>query len=127
MNKVIISGNVTKDGELAFTQNSGKAILKFCVAVARGFKKEDGVDWVNCVLFEKRAENLSPYLVKGQRVLLDGSLRINSYEKDGTRKTFTEVIVSNLELIGSKKGTKSEPSGEYEDMTPLPDDSEVPF
>ena len=52
MNKVIITGNLTKDSELRFTAGSGVAITKFTLAVQKR-KKEDGADFINCVWFGK--------------------------------------------------------------------------
>ena len=124
MNKIILSGNLGRDGELKYAAGSGKAVLNFSIGVARGFKKEDGTDWVNCVVFDKRAESLAEYLVKGQRVLVEGQLRINSYtDKEGNKKIAPSVNVSNVELIGAK-GEKKE-SHQDEDMQFI--EGEPPF
>ena len=125
MNKVIFTGNLGKDAILKFVPNSGKAILEFSVGVARGFKREDGTDWFNCALFGERAEKISPFLMKGTKVLIEGALRINSYEKDGVKKYSTQILVNNLEFL-SKKEAASGPG--YKEVSEDDDDSgEIPF
>ena len=128
MNKIIISGNLGRDSELTFIPNSGKGVLKFSIGVARGFKKEDGTDWVNCTLFGDRAEKLSSYLIKGTKVLVEGALRINSYEKNGEKKHSTEVLVNNVEFIGGKNDSvdHKETPKEIDDLQQV-DDSDIPF
>ena len=115
MNKFMFSGNLGKDADLTFIAGSGKAILKFSVGVARGFKREDGTDWFNCALFGDRAEKLSPYLVKGTKVIVEGTVRNNSYEKDGIKKYSTEVLVGNVEMLGSKNESSTEYQGHETD------------
>jgi len=116
-------------------------LLKFSVGVARGFKREDGTDWINCSLFGERAEKLAPYLIKGTKVLVEGVIRINLYEKDGAKKSFTEVLVNNVEFIGGKsdstheqpnnKGTDTGKKTHSEGFTPVGsneiDDGEIPW
>jgi len=133
MNKFIFSGNLGRDSELAYVAGSGKPILKFSVATARGFKKEDGTDWFNCALFGDRAEKLASYLIKGTKVLIEGAVRLNTYEKDGVKKYSTEVMVSNVEFIGKKEGANNTESNNQSSnsfsnsgVTPL-DDGETPF
>ena len=104
MNKVIISGNITKDAELRYLPGGDKATLKFCVAVSRGFKREDGTDFINCTLWGKRAESLAAYIVKGTFVEVTGALRIN--KKDD--KYYTEIRVDDIELVSKGKGAGDE-------------------
>lgn len=126
MNKIIFTGNLGNDSELTFLPGSGKPLLKFSVGVARGFKREDGTDWLNCSLFGDRAEKLASYLVKGTKVLTEGTLRINNYEaKDGTKKYSTDILVNNVEFIGGKKeDNNSSPAAE---VTEVDDTDCIPF
>lgn len=108
-------------------------MLKFSVAVARGFKKEDGTDWLNCCLFGERGEKLAQYLVKGTKVLVEGALRINKYEgKDGVIKYSSDIMVNTIEFTGGKnentssKQTSSNDFGSDSGITPV-DDSDIPF
>ena len=130
MNKIIFSGNLGKDSELQFLPGTGKAILKFSVGVARGFKREDGTDWLNCTLFGERAEKLAQYLIKGTKVLAEGTLRLNNYEaKDGTKRYSTDILVNNIEMLGGKGESNTEYKEKpIEDMQEVEDDSsDVPF
>lgn len=108
MNNVFLVGRVTKDIELRYT-NSEMAIVKFSVAVDRAKKGES--DFINCVAFGKTAELLGKYVGKGGRVGISGSIRTDSYEKNGTRVYTTDVVVNNLDILDFKdsgKGYKEE-------------------
>lgn len=104
MNKVIINGNLTKDAETR--SNTNTTVISFSIAVRRNFKNANGEydsDFINCKYFRKE-DNISKYLLKGTKVLIEGKIQTGSYEaQDGTKKYTTEVIVYNLELLGSKK------------------------
>lgn len=104
MNKFIISGNLTKDVEMKYSQ-SGKAYSKFSVAVKRPFKKDE-TDFFNVTCFGKTAENVANFLGKGSKVLVEGSVNIDS--KDG--KYYTNVIADSVEFLDSKNQSNSQPS-----------------
>jgi single-strand DNA-binding protein len=98
------------------------------VAVARGYKKDE-VDWFSCALFGDRAEKLAPYMLKGTKVLCEGSVQINSYMKDGEKKYSTEIFINNIEFIG-KKEEHAEIKGAtqlYNDSSPFENETERPF
>lgn len=101
MNKVILTGRLTKDVDVKYTQN-GKCVALFSMAV-NGFKKED-VYFFNIVAWNKTAELCGNYLTKGSKVLIEGQLTTRSYEdNNGSKKTVTEIIASNVEFLESKK------------------------
>lgn len=107
INRVIISGNLTRDGELRRTQ-SGTAILSMGVAVNDRRKNSQTGEWedepcyVDCVMFGTRAESLANYLHKGNKVSIDGKLRYSSWEKDGNRRSKLDVLVDDLEMLTPK-------------------------
>lgn len=109
INRVMISGNLTRDAELRSTQ-SGMAILGFGVAVNDRRKNQHTGEWedypnfVDCTMFGTRAEKLQPYLAKGAKVAIEGKLRYSSWEKDGQRRSKLEVIVDEIEFMSSKQG-----------------------
>lgn len=75
MNKVILMGRITRDLELKYSQTTEPiAVLKFNLAVARKFKKENenNVDFINCVAFGKTAEFISKYFTKGKLIAIIG-------------------------------------------------------
>ncbi|MEE0145436.1 MAG: single-stranded DNA-binding protein [Senegalimassilia anaerobia] len=108
INRVAISGNLTRDAELRTTQ-SGMSILDFGVAVndrrknQRTGEWEDCSNFVDCTMFGTRAEKLQPYLTKGSKVALEGKLRYSSWERDGQRRSKLSVIVDDLEFMSSRR------------------------
>lgn len=102
MNVVILTGRLTAEPEMKYTQ-SGKSYAKFSLAVNRRYNREE-TDFVNIVAWEKKAELVSQHLHKGSLVGITGSLRIRSYEDDqGAKRKITEVLLDNLEFLESKK------------------------
>lgn len=101
MNRVILSGNLTRDPEVRYTQN-GKAYARMGLAVNRPYSK-DAVDFFNLLAWDKTAEFCGKYLKKGSRILVEGRMQTNSYEKDGVKYNGVEIIVENIEFAGSKK------------------------
>jgi single-strand DNA-binding protein len=104
INRVNISGNLTRDPELRQTQG-GMAILSLGVAVndrrknAQTGEWEDVPNFVDCVVFGTRAEKLAQFLAKGTKVAIDGKLRWSQWEKDGARRSKLEVIVDEIEFM----------------------------
>lgn len=105
INRVCISGNLTRDPELRQTAG-GSQVLGVGVAVNDRRKNQQTGQWedvpnfVDCVVFGNRAEALSAILHKGDKVAIDGRLRYSSWEaKDGTRRSKLEVIAEEVELM----------------------------
>lgn len=108
MNKVLLIGNLTRDPELSET-SGGVAVCHFTVAVTRDFASADGnreTDFFNVTVWRGRAETCGRYLKKGNKVAVMGSLQNRSYDdKDGIRRTATEVIASDVEFLTPKNAT----------------------
>ena len=110
-NRVFISGNLGTDIKLTYTSGKGTPVGRFSVGVNEynSQTKQNETMWVNVTLWGKSAESLSPYLVKGTKVIVTGKLSIRKYKaNDGTEKYSTEVVadmVNGVELIGKKKET----------------------
>ena len=140
MNKVILIGRLTKDPDLRFGQGSGKAIVRFTLAVNRTMKKDEA-DFINCIAFGKTGETIAQYLTKGKQLAITGGIRTGSYDaKDGTKKYTTDVIVESFEFINDGKKNEvntgqadrfntanSQFNDSYEDMMPIDDDGDIPF
>jgi single-strand DNA-binding protein len=111
INRVIICGNLTRDGELRTTA-SGTNILNLGIAVNERYKNsatgewEDRPNYFDCVMFGSRAESLAQYLTKGVKVVIDGKLRWSQWEKDGQKHNKVEIIVDNLDFASSKPRTE---------------------
>ena len=127
INKVIITGNLTRDPELRTTQ-SGTSVLALGVAVNERVKQGDEwVDYANfvdCTMFGARAEAVSKWLSKGSKVAIEGRLKWSGWEKDGHKRSKLEVIVDEIEFMsksdGSSNTTKSASSPDiYDDQIPF--------
>lgn len=105
LNRVAISGNLTRDSELRVTQG-GTSVLSFAVAVNDRRRNpqtgewEDVPNYVDCTVFGKRADSLADILKKGLKVAIEGRLRYHSWEaQDGSRRSRLEVVAEELELM----------------------------
>src|SRR5574344_621181 len=122
INKVILIGRLTKDmGDLRYTHEQ-MAIGEISIAVNRSKKVndqwQDEASFFNCTVYGKSAENLKQYLVKGQQVAIEGSLKQERWEKDGQKFSKISVQVANLQLLGSgKKESNTEQKTEVENTS----------
>ena len=107
INRVLISGNLTRDPELRQT-GGGTQVLSFDVAVNDRRRNpqtgewEDYPNFIDCTMFGARAEALSRYLSKGTKVAIEGKLRWSQWERDGQKRSKIEVIVDELEFMTSR-------------------------
>ena len=101
MNIVSISGNLGKDVELRHLPD-GTPVASFSVADSQGRDKPS--IWWNCAIFGKRAEALSPYLLKGTQVTVNGSVTEREYtDKNGQQRKSMDVRVNDVALQGGKR------------------------
>ena len=110
INRVNISGNLTRDPELRQTA-SGSAILNVGVAVNDRRKNQQTGEWedvpnfVDCVMFGTRAEGIARYLAKGTKVAIEGKLRYSTWQaQDGSKRSKLEVIVDEIEFMSRANG-----------------------
>jgi single-strand DNA-binding protein len=102
-NRVILVGNLTRDPEIRYTQ-SGKGVTKFSLAVNNPRNKEE-TTFVDIVAWDKLGETCNTYLKKGTNCLVEGRLVIRSYDdKDGNKRKATEVVIDNMQMLGSRQG-----------------------
>jgi len=117
INSVVVVGRLTRDAELKYTP-TGTAILDLSVAVNRSVKRGDGwedeVSFFDATLFGKLAEGIAQYCTKGQQIGIQGSLRQERWEKDGTTRTKVKIIADTVRLLGGKRdaGPVAGPVGE---------------
>ena len=142
INRVMISGNLTRDAELRTTQ-SGAFVLNIGVAVNERRKNaqtgqwEDHPNFVDCTMFGTRAEKIAPYLVKGTKVAIEGKLRYSSWEDRGSgqKRSKLDVIVDEVEFMSSNRPRQGEyqvESFDYGDTPPMLSrdayaDADIPF
>lgn len=135
MNKVILTGRLTRDPEVRYSHGeNATAIGRYSVAVNRSFRREGDqtADFVNCVCFGKLAEFAEKYFTKGMKVDLVGRLQTGSYtNKDGVKVYTTDVIVESMEFGESKSARDT--GNTIKDVSnplPVPDEDigdELPF
>jgi single-strand DNA-binding protein len=102
-NRVILVGNLTRDPEIRYLQ-SGKGVTKFTLAVNNPRNKEE-TTFVDIVAWEKLGETCNTYLKKGTNCLVEGRLVIRNYDdKDGNKRKATEVVIDNMQMLGSRQG-----------------------
>ena len=105
MNVVVLVGRLTDNPELRKTNND-ISVTRFSIAVDRQFKsgEERQADFINIVAWRQSAEFICRYFTKGQRIGIEGSLRMNKFtDKDGNNRTTYEVVVNNAHFVESKR------------------------
>lgn len=134
INKVIISGNLTRDPELRSTQ-SGTQVLGFGVAVNERVKNqrtgewEDRPNFVDCTMFGNRAEGVSRYLAKGSKVAVEGRLRWSQWEdrNGGGKRSKLEVVVDEIEFMSARRDEAPREARREEPAPGYAYDDELPF
>lgn len=135
MNKVILTGNLSRDPELT-TTNGGVSVCRFTLAVQRRFQNSEGerdADFLNVVVWRGQAENCHKFLKKGSKCGVVGRIQTSSFEgQDGNRRYVTEIIADEVEFLTSKAGgdnsaveVKDEPK-KVAELEPIDDDT-LPF
>lgn len=129
LNKTILNGRLTKAPELKQT-NSGKSVCGFTIAVDRNRDREK-TDFVPIVAWGKTAEFVNKWFGKGDLITIVGRIEVRNYEdKNGNKRTATEIIAEEVSFGGSKN-TTSEPEKPAESKTDqfeqIDDDGDLPF
>jgi single-strand DNA-binding protein len=145
-NRVILVGNLTRDVELRYTQN-GTAVTDIGLAVNDRRKSQTG-EWVDettfvdVTLWGRTAEVASEYLGKGSPTLIEGRLRLDTWETEGQKRSKLRVVADRMQMLGGRGGGGGRPSpsaysesehsqpapAEAPDSQPAgPADDEIPF
>ena len=107
LNKVQLMGNLGGNPEVRYTPN-GTAVCTVSLATNSSWKdKESGerreaTEWHRVVFFGKLAEVVGEYMKKGRSMYVEGRLRTRKYDKDGTDVFSTEIVASEMQMIGGK-------------------------
>lgn len=139
INRVVISGNLTRDPELRSTPG-GMAILQLRMAVndrrknAQSGEWEDAPNYVGVVVFGQRAESISRFLSKGSKIIVDGKLRWSEWDdkETGAKRSKIEVVADDIDFAsgrgesGSGAGSYSAPSAPAASAGPIIDE-DIPF
>ena len=116
LNRVILLGNLGADPELRAVGETH--VLGVRLATSESFKDRSGerqerTEWHRVNIWGKRGEALARFLKKGDRVLVEGSIRTSTYEKDGETKYSTEILAYNIVLSGGGKSQGEENDDEF--------------
>lgn len=136
-NRVILVGNLTRDPEVRYTPN-GTAVCDIGLAVNERRKSATGewveeVVYVDVTLWGRTAEVAGEYLTKGAPVLIEGRLRLDTWEKEGEKRSKLRVVADRMQMLGSRQANNSAAAKgpAVGPPTPPPDDfpvdDEVPF
>jgi len=144
-NRVILVGNVTRDIELKYTQG-GTAVTDVGLAVNDRRKNQAG-EWIeettfiDVTLWGRTAEVAGEYLSKGSPILIEGRLKLDSWETDGQKRSKLRVVGERMQMLGSRGGgggggptrsqkpqrDESEYSSSTDSAPSLPPESDIPF
>lgn len=123
MNSVILTGNLTKDPDIR-TTNNGKMVASCSIAWNRG----EEVSYFDCVAFDKKAELISDYCKKGNKILIRGELKQDVWQdKTGATNRATRILINEIEFLSKKEqnDANSTPAEPVEDTTV--DENGLPF
>jgi single-strand DNA-binding protein len=106
MNITLLKGNLARDPELRVVNTAGKqtSVVNFTVAVSREYTKNNGerdkiTSFINCEAWDSGAEVIAESFKKGDLVMIEGSLRNDTWEKDGVKHSSLKVRVNNFSKI----------------------------
>ena len=123
INRVVISGNLTRDPELRSIPSSGTSVCSLRIAVNSRRKDESG-QWVDkpnyfdVTVFGAQGENCAQYLSKGRPVAVDGRLNWREWEKDGVKRQSVDIIADSVQFLGSREGGQGNGNGMVESDLP---------
>ncbi len=109
INRVIVTGNLTRDPELRNTPN-GTSVCKLRIAVNSSRKTADGnwedkPNYFDVTVWGAQGENCATYLGKGRPVAIDGRLDWHEWEQDGNKRQAVEIIADRVQFLGSRDGS----------------------
>ena len=124
MNKAILIGRLTRDPEVRYT-SSNRAVCQFSIAVDRPFTNQQSgqreADFINIVVWDKRAENVGKYMSKGRLVAVEGRIQTRNYDNNEGKKVYvTEVVADNVQFLESKNAVNTSNSSAFDNMPEPP-------
>lgn len=128
MNKAILIGRLTRDPELRTTP-TGRNVCQFSIAVNRTYTNASGereADFINCVVWDKQAENLAKYQKKGNQIAVDGRIQTRNYDDNNGKKVYvTEVLVNNISFLDARGAASNNTGNSFSAMPEPPVQEEV--
>lgn len=120
VNKVILIGNLGQDPEVRYMP-SGGAVANVRLATSESWKdktsgeQQERTEWHTVVFFNKLAEIVGEYLKKGSQVYVEGSLRTRKWQKDGVDRYSTEIVASEMQMLGGRGGSGGGGGGNWDE------------
>lgn len=123
LNRVILLGNVGQEPDIRTTGNGAK-VAQVSLATSRQWtdstgQKQEKTEWHKLVVWNRGKSTLADvverYVGKGDKLCVEGSIEYREYEKDGQKRYVTEINVSAITLLGSKRDDTREPSHDVDD------------
>ena len=125
MNTITLVGRLARDPEPR-RLDTGSTYTKFVIADNRpNSKGEEVTDYFSVIAWGKKGEFVYKFFKKGKPIAITGRLQTNSYEKDGVKQWYTEIIASDVSFVPSDNTQKTERQGEQQSL-PFPKD-EIEF
>ena len=119
LNQCNFIGRLGQDPDVRFTQQ-GKAVANISIAVSETWKdkqtgqKQEQVEWVKVVMFERLAEIVQQYLKKGDQIQITGKLKTRKWQdQNGQDRYSTEIIGNSLQMLGSVDQNQNNSQGQY--------------
>ena len=115
LNKVMLIGNLGRDPEIRFTPD-GSQVASFSLATTDFWTDKNGVrqqstEWHNIVAWARLADLSKRFLSKGRPVYVEGRIRTREWtDRDGNKRRTTEIIASNMVLLGSRAESAEQPA-----------------
>jgi single-strand DNA-binding protein len=131
INRVVLTGNLTKDPDARMTPETGLAICKLRLAVNTRRKNnatgnwEDKPNYFDVTVFGRQAESCGQYLKKGRPVAIDGRLDWREYEVEGQKRQSVDIIAENVQFLGSREDTGNGNGNGYSSSFRAPE-SDIP-
>jgi len=130
----MLIGNLTRDPEVRATPK-GTPVCSFSMAMNRRYRTENGEDrdettFVDVESYGKQAELIGKYLSKGRPLMVEGRLKLDTWEKNGEKRSRLKVVMENFQFMG---GRDDAADSDYESVSPArrssgaEDDDEIPF
>lgn len=152
VNKVILIGTLGRDPEVRYTQG-GQACTTFSLATGESWRdkqsgeKQERTEWHRIVAWAALGELCGQYLKKGRQAYVEGKIQTRKYQdKQGSERTITEIVASNVTFLGGGADKSSDNGGDYgygatssvsgepqarvraqSSIPPVVDDDDVPF
>lgn len=130
LNKVMLIGNVGKDPEIRYLENSPAAqgsspkVASFTLATSERYKDRSGefkenTEWHNIVAWRTLADTVEKYVRKGTQIYVEGRLRTRSWtDQSGAKRYSTEINADSIQLLGRRSDNPAASQGGYQDHQP---------